>query len=141
MPQVAVGVQRPQILATLRFGMKRGFDLRRNVPCVHIIQNVLEGGNVHTAGLVQRIYSVIQSDVPDVALREIDFRVLSAHDVVAAQAGEVLGNDQIDAPFLNVRNHPLKSWTVKICTRKSIVNIGIHNFPALFPTYSVSKAR
>ena len=72
MPQVAVGGQRPQILAALRFGMKRGLDLCRNVPCIHIIYDISERGKVVTH-LIVAVHSVIDGDKADAHLREADF--------------------------------------------------------------------
>ena len=41
MPQVAVGVQRPQVLTALCFGVERGLDFRGNISCVHIVRDIL----------------------------------------------------------------------------------------------------
>ena len=77
---------------------------------------MLERRNIHAAGLVQRVNAIVQGNVAYMALREINLGVLPAHDVVTAKAGEVFGNDQIDAPFFNVGNHPLEAGTVEIRT-------------------------
>ena len=77
---------------------------------------MLERRNIHAAGLVQRVNAIVQGNVAYMALREINLCVLPAHDVVTAKAGEVFGNDQIDAPFFNVGNHPLEAGTVEIRT-------------------------
>ncbi len=77
---------------------------------------MLERRNIHAAGLVQRVNAIVQGNVAYMALREINLCVLPAHDVVTAKAGEVFGNDQVDAPFFNVGNHPLKAGTIKIRT-------------------------
>ena len=77
---------------------------------------MLERRNIHAAGLVQRVNAIVQGNVAYMALREINLGVLPAHDVVTAKAGEVFGNDQVDAPFFNVGNHPLEAGTVEIRT-------------------------
>ena len=77
---------------------------------------MLERRNIHAAGLVQRVNAVVQGNVTHMTLREINLGVLPTHDVVTAKAGKVFGNDQIDTPFFNIGNHPLKAWTVKIRT-------------------------
>ena len=77
---------------------------------------MLERRNIHAAGLVQRVNAIVQGNVAYMALREINLGVLPAHDVVTSKAGEVFGNDQVDAPFFNVGNHPLEAGTVKIRT-------------------------
>ena len=78
-----------------------------------ITEPVLERRNIHAAGLVQCINAIIQGNIAYMTLREINLCVLSAHDVVTAKAGKVFGNDQIDAPFFNVGNHPLEAGTVE----------------------------
>ena len=74
---------------------------------------MLERRNIHAAGLVQRVNAIVQGNVAYMALREINLGVLPTHDVVTSKAGEVFGNDQVDAPFFNVGNHPLEAGTVE----------------------------
>ena len=77
---------------------------------------MLKGRDVHAAGLVQRIYAIVQGDKPDVPLWKVNLGVLPAEDIVAAQPGQVFDDDQIDLSLFDVLNHPLKPRPLKIDT-------------------------
>ena len=102
-----------------------GLDLLGNVLGVHIVHDGPEGGDVIGGGFHTGIDTVQQGNVSHTLFREVPLHVVTCHDVVTAQSGQVLGDDHIDLFGFNVRNHPLERRTVKCGTAVTVINIGV----------------
>ena len=100
-------------------------DLLGDILGIHVVHNGPEGCDVVGAGLHAGVDSVQQGNVPHPFFREVPLHVVTGHDVVAAQTGQVFGDDHVDLLGLNVRNHPLECRTVKICAAETVINIDI----------------
>ena len=79
---IPVRVERTQILATHRFHVQRGFYLCGDVLCVHVVQDVLEGRDVHAARVIDGVNIVIHRNEAHALFGEVNLGVLSAHDIV-----------------------------------------------------------
>ena len=60
-------------------------------------------------------------------LREVSLHVVAGQDVVAAQAGQILGDDHVYLFGLDIGNHTLEIWTVEVCSAPAIVDVGVEN--------------
>ena len=56
---------------------------------------------------------------------KVPLHVVSSENVVTAQPGEILGDDHVDLPGLNISDHSLKIRAVEVCPAPSIIHIGI----------------
>lgn len=86
-----------------------------------------EGGYVVGARLHAGVDAVQEGNVAHPMLREVPLHVVSGHDVVTPQTGEVFGDNHIDLLGLNIADHSLKIRAVKVCTAPAIVNVGVIN--------------
>ena len=106
-------------------------NLFRDVLGVHIIHDSAERCNVVGGGVHPSVNAVQQGDVADPVLREVTLHVVAGEDVVAAQSAQILGDDHVDLPGLNVGDHALEIRTVEICTAPTVVDIGVENGQAV----------
>jgi len=107
-------------------------DLLGDVLCVHIIHDGAEGRDVICTGFHAGIDTVQEGDVAHPMLREVPLHVMAGHNVVAAQSGEVFGDDHIDLLGLNVRHHALEGRTVEACSAPAIVDVGVVDLQTVF---------
>ena len=56
---------------------------------------------------------------------------MAGHDVVAAQSGQVFGDDHIDLFGFDVADHPLKVRAVKVGTAVPVIHIGVIDLQAV----------
>lgn len=91
-----------------------GLYLLRNVLGVHVVHDGAEGRDVVGGGVYARVDAVQQGDVPHAVLGEVALHIVAGEDVVAAEPGEVLGYDQVDAPGLDVGEHAAESGAVEV---------------------------
>ena len=59
-----------------------------NITAVHIVQDVLERGNVHFLP-GQTVHTVRDGDIPDMVLRKENLDITASFDIVAAKTGKV----------------------------------------------------
>ena len=109
-----------------------GLDLTRDVLCVHIVHDVFEGGDVIVAAL--SVDAIINSDVSDAHPAEVDVREVASHDVIAAKAAEIFGDDQVDQAGFDVINQTKKIRPIIGKTGKAIVDIVVNDGQLVFLT-------
>jgi len=97
---------------------------------VHIVQDILERSDF-VAG-IQRVEAVRNCDVTDILGRKIDFGVVAGHYVVPAQTGQVFRDDQIDSVLLDIVKQFLKSRTVEVQARVTVIHINVDDLIAVF---------
>ena len=102
-----------------------GFDLLRDILGVHVVHDGPERGDIVGAGLHTSVNAVQQGNVTHAFLGEIPFHVMAGHDVVTSQTGQVLGDDHIDLFVLNVADHALKAWPVKIGAAPAVIDVSV----------------
>ncbi len=127
--QVAVGGRGGHIQAAVEPGTEGRFHLHRHVGGVHFVQDIAKRGDVHGA-LVQRVHPVVDGDIAHPMLREEHFQIQPAVQIVAAQPGQVFGDDAVDTLGLNVPDHALETGSLEIRPRIAVVHIGLDKVPA-----------
>ena len=102
--------------------------------CLHLfpLHKVSERGKV-VAHLIVAVHSVIDGDKAYPHLREADFGVLAELDVVSAEPGQVLDENDIDTSGLCVSNQALNAGALEVCSRVAVIHIGVHFIPAPLP--------
>ena len=103
-------------------------NLFAHILAVHLVQQALEG---HDFVLLLCVDAVVEGDVANAPPGKVFLRQFARFDVVSSQPGIVFGNDEVDAPGLNVPNHALKLRPVLIQARVAIVLIDAVNAPPL----------
>ena len=91
----------------------RRFDFSARVLGQPFIEQVFEGDKVAQA--LVRILIVCDGDVADALFREYEFQVIIHHDMLASEAGEVLGYNAADLSRVHVGHHALKGGTLEAC--------------------------
>lgn len=129
---VAIGCLRSNIHAPIRPLTLGGLDLSRNVLSVHVVHDVLEGGDVIVAAL--GVDAVINGDVADTHPTEVDVREVAGHNVIAAKTTEIFGDDQVDQASLNIIDQAQEVWSIIGKTRKAIVDIVVNDGQLIFVT-------
>ena len=64
-------------------------------------------------------------------LREVSLHVVAGQDVVAAQAGQILGDDHVYLFGLDIGNHTLEIRTVEVRSAPAVVDVGVENAEAV----------
>lgn len=64
---------------------------------------------------------------------EVALHVVAGHDVVAAETGEVFGDDHVDPLRLYVGYHALKIRPVEIGAAPAVVYVGVVDIEPLLP--------
>ena len=96
-------------------------DLFGDVPGVHIVQDVLERSDFIVA--FQRVHFISEGDVSYALGLEEYLRIVAGHDVVPAQTGKILGDDQIySSPFYIFQKFP-EPRSIEIQTGVTVVHI------------------
>lgn len=72
-----------------------------NITAVHIVQDVLERGNVHFLP-GQTVHTVRNGDIPDMVLRKENLDITASFDIVAAKTGKVFRDNTVDFSGFNV---------------------------------------
>ena len=93
-----------------------------NIPAIHIVQDILEGRDVHFL-TGQTVHAIRNGDIADIVFGEEDFNIAAGFDIISSQSGQVFGNDTANFAGLNIGNHPLKSRTIEISACVTIVHI------------------
>ena len=127
--QVAVGGRGGHIQAAVEPGTEGRFHLHGHVGGVHFVQDIAKRGDVHGA-LVQRVHPVVDGDIAHPMLREEHFQIQPAVQIVAAQPGQVFGDDAVDTFGFNVLNHALETGSLEIRSRIPVIHIGLDKVPA-----------
>ena len=122
---IAVGCLCSNVHAPVRPLTLGGLDLTRDVLGVHVVHDVLEGGDVVVAALC--VDAIVNGDVTDAHPAKVDVREVAGHDVVAAKTAEVLGDDQIDKAGFDVIDQAQEVRPVIGKTRKAIVDIVVND--------------
>ena len=107
-------------------------DLLGDVLGVHIVHDGPERRDVVGAGLHAGVDAVQKRNVAHPMLRKVPLHIVAGHDVVTPQTAQVLGNDHVDLPGLNIADHSLKIRAVKVGTAPAIVNVGVINLQTVF---------
>ena len=120
---VAIGwlrADKQPLAGPLAFGSA---DLGGYIPGVHIVQDVLERGDIVV--LLGTVEVVGDGNVADALLRKVHLGVVAGHDVVSAQTGQILCDDHVDVSAFDIGNQPLEAGTVKIQAGIAVVHIEI----------------
>ena len=99
----------------------------RDVLGVHIVHDSAKRCDVIGCGVHPGVDTVQQGDVADTVLREVSLHVVAGQDVVAAQAGQILGDDHVYLFGLDVGNHTLEIRTVEVRSAPAVVDVGVEN--------------
>ena len=124
---VAVGRPCADIIAVFHGLPCLGLDLPANVQCVSLVYHIFQGKHntaVEAAG-VCRVKLVRDRNKTDVVGMEILFDIITGINGIPPQPGEVLDNHTVNMACLNIGKHLLETGAVEVCTRRSIVDIGI----------------
>ena len=97
-------------------------DLAGAVPEVDLVHGEQEGG--HDV-VVLRVEVVRNGDILDALLREELLGVVAGLPHVAAQPGQILGDDQVGLALLQLLQHLLKAGAVEVAAGVAVV----HKFP------------
>ena len=100
-------------------------DLLGDVLGVHIVHDGTKWGDVVGGRVHAGVDAVQQGDIPHPLFREIPLHIMPSHNVIAAQAGQVLGDDHVDLLGFDIADHPLKVRSVKIGPAPAVINIGV----------------
>lgn len=68
---------------------------------------------------------VCNRNEPDMMGEKVLFNVISGINGISAKPGKVFYNHTVNVPSLNIGEHLLKTWSVKVRTGQSVVNIGV----------------
>ena len=109
-----------------------GLDLTRDILCVHIVHDVLKGGDVIVAAL--GIDAIVNGDIADAHPAKVNVREVAGHDVIAAKTTEIFGDDQVDQAGFDVINQTKKIRPIIGKTRKAIVDIVVNDGQLVFLT-------
>jgi len=95
----------PGKLSFLRFQKIRGMDFLGNILAVHLVQDILERGNVIV--IPQGVDTVIHGDIADTVSWEKVLNQMPGLQIVTPQSAEVFRDDKVDLPALNGSQHSL----------------------------------
>ena len=87
-----------------------------------VLKEVLEGHQLAALGVLC-VHAVIDGDVADTELGEALLDVQSSVQLVAAQAGEVLSDDDTHFAVLHIGQQPLEVRAIKICHGVAVIHI------------------
>ena len=93
-----------------------------NVTAVHVVQDVLERGNVHFLP-GQTVHTIRDSNISNMMFRKENLDITASFDIVAAKPGKVFRDNTVDFPGFDVGNHPLERRTIEIAPGVAIVHI------------------
>ena len=89
----------------LSFQKIRGMDFLGNILAVHLIQDILERGDVVV--IPQGVDTVIHGDIVDTVSWEKVLNQMPGLQIVPPQSAEVFRDDKVDLPALNGSQHSL----------------------------------
>ena len=89
----------------LSFQKIRGMDFLGNILAVHLVQDILERGNVVV--IPQGVDTVIHGDIADTVSWEKVLNQMPGLQIVTPQSAEVFRDDKVDLPALNGSQHSL----------------------------------
>jgi len=95
----------PGKLSFLRFQKIRGMDFLGNILAVHLVQDILERGNVVV--IPQGVDAVIHGDIADTVSWEKVLNQMPGLQIITPQSAEVFRDDKVDLPALNGSQHSL----------------------------------
>ena len=98
-------------------------DFLGDIPCVHIIQNILKWSNVVIS--LNRVEVVAYRDVADTFCLKEDLRIIAGHNVVAAKTGQVFRNDHVHSALLHILQKLLKSGPCEVHAGISVIHIDL----------------
>ena len=123
LPVLAVAVRRAgAVLAALPLALQHILHLAGAVPEVDLVHGEQEGG--HDV-VVLRVEVVRNSDILDAVLGEKLLGVVAGLPHIAAQTGQVLGDDQVGLALLQLLEHFLEAGAVEVAAGVAVV----HKFP------------
>jgi hypothetical protein len=105
-------------LAAVTLGVQDGFDFLGCVPCVKFRYNVPKRREVVIVADI--VHAVADSDKPNPALAE-HLHVQPDTEIITLESVFVLADYGADVTRLNLGKHSLPSWSLKICSCKSVV--------------------
>ena len=100
-------------------------DFAGIVPAVKLVHDVFQ--RRYVVILVGGVYAVIDRDIADILHRKVNFCKMPHLQMVAAQPGQILGDDHINFARFDVVQHTVKIWTVEIKAAPSVVHIHLHH--------------
>ena len=127
---VAIRCLRSNVHAPVRPLTLGGLDLTRDVLGVHVVHDVLKGGDVIVAAL--GVDTVVNGDIADAHPAEVDVREIAGHDVIAAKTAEILGDDKVNQASFDVIDQAQKVRPIIGKTRKAIVDIVVNDGQLIF---------
>src|SRR5699024_4873288 len=95
----------PAKLSFLRFQKIRRMELLVNMITDHIVQDILERGNVVV--IPQGVDAVIHGDIADTVSWEKVLNPMPGLQIITPQSAEVFRDDKVDLPALNGSQHSL----------------------------------
>ena len=101
------------------------FDFLGNILGVHIVHDRPERGDIVGRGFHAGVDAIQQRDISDPVFREVPLHIMAGQDIIPPQTGEVLCDDHIDPPGLDVGNHSLKSGSLEAGSAPSIVDVSV----------------
>ena len=98
-----------------------------------LVKHVHNGHHVHTRAVsVGGIYIVIDCNEAYAVGGEYVVEVLSDHNIISAEAGEIFYHNCVYPSSLGVVQQPLYFRSFKVSTRKAVVHVLVHKIPAAF---------
>ena len=96
-------------------------DFLGDIPCVHIVQNVLKGGNFIAPFVGIEI--VRNGDISDSLGLEEYLRIVASHDIVTAQARKILGYYQVNQASFHIFKKSSEAGPFKIKSGVAVINV------------------
>ena len=131
----------PGKLSFLRFQKIRGMDFLGNILAVHLVQDILERGNVVV--IPQGVDAVIHGDIADTVSWEKVLNQMPGLQIITPQSAEVFRDDKVDLPALN-GSQPVSYTHLDVYKRQIIQSIfktdfTVCHFPSIQPLLAAIK--
>ena len=122
---VAVGGKIAHKLAAFHFGLERAPDFFAQIPGVLFVGYVQPWRGAGCI-LVAAVIAVQHGDIPNAVLGKEHLLIIPGFGIVAAKAGQILGQDGVDASNFNILNHAAERGTIKARPGIAVVNVHVH---------------
>ena len=126
---VAEGGKAAGKLAFLRFQQIRGMNLLGDILAVHLVEDVLERGDV--IAFPHGVDAVVHGDVPHTVTREEVLDEVAGLQIIAAQSRQIFRYNDIDLFAFDGFQHPLQRGSLHIQPCIAVVLVNFHDLPSL----------
>ena len=110
------------MFSCVAFGFENRFDFLTAILRVHLVQNVLERGNI-VVGIFLAVHLIVNGYKSYVGFGKIIFRVISHKNMISSETGHIFYDYSRNFTVFNVGHHPFEIRSFKVASRKAVVNV------------------